>query len=210
MKIHKYYQIVDIDKIKIDPDNARKHSPKNIDQIKKSLTKFGFLRPLMVNRETGIINAGNGTYMAALELGLTKVPVIYNDLSPSEAKQYGLADNKLAEGSEWDLGQLAKSVQELDEWATNLDWDAIGFSDDEIKGLISMAEMNLEDDGTAGSDLSGIDDDEKKPVKPIKLTAEQREVIEEALKIMQKKENDDRISEGQLVELLAADFISAN
>jgi DNA modification methylase len=110
----------------LDPENARKHSQKNLDAIKASLTKFGQRKPIVINSK-GVILAGNGTVEAARSLGwdYIDVAVVPSDWDEATARAYALADNRTAELAEWDENVLAKQLLELmDE---DFDIEAIGF-----------------------------------------------------------------------------------
>jgi len=110
----------------LDPENARKHSQKNLDAIKASLTKFGQRKPIVINHK-GVILAGNGTVEAAKDLGWDHidVAVVPSDWDEATARAYALADNRTAELAEWDENVLAKQLLELlDE---DFDIEAIGF-----------------------------------------------------------------------------------
>lgn len=98
--------------LKLDPNNARKHSKKNLETIKASLEKFGQVKNIVV--WNGTIMAGNGTVMAAQDLGWNEIA--YEDIShmtEQDAKAYALADNRTAELAEWDDDVLGKQLQEL-------------------------------------------------------------------------------------------------
>jgi DNA modification methylase len=110
----------------LDPENARKHSQKNLDAIKASLTKFGQRKPIVINHK-GVILAGNGTVEAAKDLGWDHidVAVVPADWDEATARAYALADNRTAELAEWDESVLAKQLLELlDE---DFDIESIGF-----------------------------------------------------------------------------------
>jgi ParB-like chromosome segregation protein Spo0J len=75
--------------------NARTHSAKQIAQIARSITTFGFNNPVLVDA-AGEIIAGHGRVLAALELGLGRVPTVRLDhLSPAQKRAYVIADNRL-------------------------------------------------------------------------------------------------------------------
>lgn len=110
----------------LDPKNARRHSQKNLDAIKASLTKFGQRKPIVINNK-GVILAGNGTVEAAKALGWDHIEVatVPADWDEATARAYALADNRTAELAEWDENVLAKQLLELlDE---DFDIEAIGF-----------------------------------------------------------------------------------
>jgi DNA modification methylase len=96
-----------------DPANARRHPDENVDAIKGSLRVYGQRKPLVVNRRTGIIEAGNGTLEAARALGWKHVAAVYVDDDPLTATGFAIADNRTAELAEWDREALDKLLQDL-------------------------------------------------------------------------------------------------
>ena len=105
--------------------NARKHSEKQVNQIAGSIKEFGFINPVIVDSDNGII-AGHGRVLAAQKLGLETVPCLrVEHLTETQKKAYILADNKLALNSEWDDELLALEIEELKEF--DFDLDIIGF-----------------------------------------------------------------------------------
>jgi DNA modification methylase len=113
-------------KLRLDPNNARKHDAKNIDAIAKSLARFGQRKPIVVVGD-GTIVAGNGTVQAAKQLGWTEMVIarIPWRWTPEEIKAYALADNRTAELAEWDSTILADQLLELD--AVGWDVSDLGF-----------------------------------------------------------------------------------
>jgi ParB-like chromosome segregation protein Spo0J len=82
--------------------NARTHSPKQIKQIARSIDRFGFSNPVLVDDDDQII-AGHGRVEAAKLLNMKTVPTVHlSHLSESEKKAYILADNRLAEKAGWE------------------------------------------------------------------------------------------------------------
>src|SRR5580704_16307014 len=82
--------------------NPRTHTPGQIDRIAKSIERFGFTNPILIDRHQGII-AGHGRLRAALQLRLDTVPTIeLTGLSDAEKAAYIIADNKLALDAGWD------------------------------------------------------------------------------------------------------------
>jgi ParB-like chromosome segregation protein Spo0J len=117
---------VKIDSLLFDPDNARKHSMKNIDSIAGSLKRFGQRKPLVVTG-ANIVIAGNGTLEAAKKLGWSEIVVAYvpSDWTFEHARAYALVDNRTAELAEWDADKLAMQLIELDSVGWEL--DDVGF-----------------------------------------------------------------------------------
>src|SRR5260370_39863327 len=95
------------------PGNARTHSPKQIKQISRSIERFGFNNPVLIDDDNLII-AGHGRVEAAKLLKLKTVPTVrLSHLSEAEKKAYILADNRLAEKAGWDNDLLAIGLQGL-------------------------------------------------------------------------------------------------
>ena len=131
--------LVPLDSLTLDPNNARKHSKRNIAAIAGSLEKFGQRKPIVVHGSKVI--AGNGTVEAARSLGWIEIDVarVPDDWSEDEAKAYALADNRSAELAEWDEPVLAGQLLELD--ASGWDLSALGFD-----ALNAEDEPDLTDD----------------------------------------------------------------
>jgi ParB-like chromosome segregation protein Spo0J len=119
-------QKIAIKNLKHDPDNARKHSQKNLDAIAGSLARFGQQKPIVVNGEN-IVLAGNGTLAAARELGWSEIVAVRVPVNWTWEQQraYALADNRTAEMAEWDSEKLAAQLIELDSVGWEL--DDVGF-----------------------------------------------------------------------------------
>src|SRR5260370_39577020 len=97
----------------LDPANARKHPEPNLEAIKGSLRVYNQRKPVVVNRRTGTIEAGNGTLQAALALGWSHLAVVYVDDDPMTAAGFSIADNRTAELAEWDREALDKLLSEI-------------------------------------------------------------------------------------------------
>ena len=113
------YENVPIEKLIPYENNARTHTEKQIEKVAKSIDAFGFLNPILIDSNYGII-AGHCRTMGAKKLGLTEVPCIFvEDLSEEQKKAYILADNKLALDAGWDFEKVESELLELDD----LDFD---------------------------------------------------------------------------------------
>lgn len=107
--------------------NARIHGDAQIEALRKSLRRLGFVRPLLVDRDGNLI-AGHGTLMAAKAEGMTQVPcILVEGLSDEERRAYILADNRLAEMSAWDIEMLDTELKSLD--LPEIGLDGLDFSD---------------------------------------------------------------------------------
>lgn len=108
-------EAVQIDTLTLDPENARRHSQRNLDAIAASLEAFGQRRPLVVWDD--VVIAGNGTLEAAKSLGWKKIEIarVPDDWTQEQARAYALADNRTAELAEWDGAALLQSLESLPE-----------------------------------------------------------------------------------------------
>ena len=131
-----------IAKLTLDPNNARKHSDKNLKAIAASLEKFGQRKPIVVHR--GVVIAGNGTVEAAKSLGWTDIAIaeVPDEWDADTAKAYALADNRSAELAEWDESELAKQLLELQD----ADWDTteLGFEITKVLDEPNFQPENIE------------------------------------------------------------------
>lgn len=89
------------------PGNPRRITQAAIEGVARSITKYGWRQPIVVD-EAGEIIVGHTRYAAAQLMKLKKVPVhVAAGMSPEEVRAYRLADNRTGEESEWDLPALA-------------------------------------------------------------------------------------------------------
>lgn len=142
MKTNMKTSSVKISDLKLDPKNARSHSKRNIEAIKRSLERFGQQKPVVVSSD-GLVVAGNGTVEAAHDLGWTHVAVVRTKLSAKEARAYAVADNRTTDLSEWNEEALVDTIQELEEDRDLI--DAIGFDDNEIARLLDSGELKQDE-----------------------------------------------------------------
>lgn len=120
----------DIDDLLPYAGNARTHSKKQITQIAASIREFGFVNPVLISDDGGII-AGHGRVMAAQKLGLDHVPTIaLGHLSEAQRKALVLADNRIALSAGWDEELLAVELTGIRD--LGMDVDVIGFSEAEL------------------------------------------------------------------------------
>ena len=81
-----------VDELKLDPANPRRHSKQQIRQISNSIRTFGFIVPVLTDRE-GRVLAGHGRLLACGELGITEVPTLcLEHLTPAQARAFMIAD----------------------------------------------------------------------------------------------------------------------
>lgn len=141
--------------------NARSHPPEQIAQIAASMERFGFTIPMLV-AEDGTVIAGHGRLMAAAQLGLVEVPVmVARGWSEEDRRLYTLADNRLAETSEWNMDLLRVELEDLRENAGLDVLAGIGFSADDLEEMLPAILQEV----SAG--LTDEDDIPEPPVQPV-------------------------------------------
>lgn len=139
MKQHKQ-MMMKVSELKNLEKNARKHSPAQLQQIEESIKKFGFLSPIVIDKNN-VVQAGNGRLISAVKLGMTEVPCIQaNGLTKDELRAFALVDNRLGDLSFFDMDILREELEELS-FIDDLDLSTIGFSAEEIEGLLKVDEF---------------------------------------------------------------------
>lgn len=123
-------QEVRLDSLKPYEKNAKVHGQEQVNKIADSIREFGFLSPLLIDKDYNII-AGHGRVMAAKSLGMKTVPAVYIEgLNEIQRRAYILADNKLTELGGWDDQLVSLELDDLK--ASGFDIDLTGFSIDDI------------------------------------------------------------------------------
>ena len=146
------YKEQDIDLLIPYARNSRTHSDAQVTKIASSIKEFGFLNPVIIDKDNGII-AGHGRVMAAKKLGMKQVPVLLADhLTEAQKRAYVIADNRLALDAEWDEEMLKVEIAELEDLGFNL----------ELTGF-DVGELDL----LKGGDLvEGLTDEDSVPDVP--------------------------------------------
>ena len=133
-------KLVPIDRLVPYINNARTHSPEQINKLRSSLREFGFINPVIIDRDYGVI-AGHGRILAAKEEGITEVPCVFADyLKEAQKKAYIIADNRMAMDAGWDEELLRVEIEALQ--AEAFDVSLTGFDPNEIDDLFKE---NLKD-----------------------------------------------------------------
>jgi DNA modification methylase len=136
------------------PNNARTHSKKPIKQIARSIKRFQFTNPVLIDDDNQII-AGHGRVEAAKLNGMDGVPALrLSHLGEADKRAYILADNKLAEKAGWDREIVAIELQALTDVGFDLDYT--GFETAEIDLLMDdVVQGGDEPDDAVPECLSG-------------------------------------------------------
>ena len=155
MKTTTDFKLVSVDKLVPYQNNARTHSPEQINKLRSSLREFGFINPIIIDRDYGII-AGHGRLLAAKEEDMTEVPCVFADhLTEAQKKAYIIADNRMAMDAGWDEELLRVEIEALQ--ADAFDLALTGFDEKELSKLFDDGNETEDDDFDVSEEL-------KKPV----------------------------------------------
>lgn len=140
-------ELVDIDSIHASPRNAREHSEEQVALIAGSIRDYGFNKPIVVDK-AGEIIAGHGAWMAAKRLQLPKVPIVRRShMNDVQKRAYGIADNRIALGSTWNLDTLRSELGDLR--GAGLDLELLGFAGQELQELFAPPTVGKTDPDAA-------------------------------------------------------------
>ena len=155
-------KLVPIGKLVPYANNARTHSPEQINKLRGSLREFGFVSPVIIDKDYGIL-AGHGRVMAARAENIEQVPCVFVDhLTEAQKKAYILADNRFALDAGWDEDMLRVEMEALQ--GMDFDISLTGFDEAEITDLLSL------DDGEAQED--DFDEDAALQAEPFVKTGD--------------------------------------
>jgi ParB-like chromosome segregation protein Spo0J len=142
--------------------NSRTHSEAQVTKIAASIREFGFLNPVIIDKDSGIV-AGHGRVMAAKKLGMVYVPVIQADhLTDAQRRAYVIADNRLALDAGWDYEMLKVEFDELSSFG--FDINLTGFEDSEIAAFNPDYSF-LDGDGGLESELDQMASEVRKAIQ---------------------------------------------
>lgn len=138
-------QLIPLGKLVPYVNNARTHSPEQLTKLRSSMREFGFINPVIIDRDFNVI-AGHGRIAAAKEEGITEVPCVFVDyLTEAQKKAYILADNRMALDAGWDEELLRIEIESLQ--GADFDVSLTGFGEDEIADLFAGdGEKDVKDD----------------------------------------------------------------
>lgn len=202
--------LVSVKDLRPNPENARKHTKRDIDATAASFNQHGQQEPIVVTPDK-VLMAGEGRWLAVLQLGWTHIAALASDIKgDGERYLYMIRDNRTAELSYWDLENLSKQLQALNEEFNLKDtglWEPY-----ELDPLLNASwepPTSSEDPSKASAgEAPGMADS-------IRVTVEQRQVFERAMKtlldkIAEEEGGEPDVSEGRALELICADWLSGN
>lgn len=187
--------LVPVDSLHREPRNTRLHGDRSLAGIEASYRKFGQQGPIIV-LDSGKVIAGNGQHQVAEErLGWTHIAAS-RFANEALAREFALAHNRSAELSEWNLEELGQELRLLLDTGINL--EELGWNAQEVAPLVvaEWAPAEIRELGGEGLQLG----------QAIRMTHEQRRVFDQAAARMREQDGD--LSEGRVVELLAADWLA--
>lgn len=137
------FEKVAIDKLVPYARNARTHSKEQILQLRASMREFGFINPVLIDKDYNII-AGHGRIIAAKEEGYETLPCVFVEhLTDAQKRAYILADNRLALNAGWDEEMLSVELSELQ--GVDFDLSLLGFDDSELGKHLQVEEVHDDD-----------------------------------------------------------------
>ncbi len=143
MKTTTELNLVSIDKLIPYVNNARTHSQEQINKLRASLREFGFINPVIIDKDFNII-AGHGRVLAARAEGIQEIPCVLVDyLTEAQKKAYILADNRMAMDAGWDEELLKVELESLEGEAFDL--SLTGFDEKELADLFKE-DSEIQDD----------------------------------------------------------------
>ena len=151
-------ELVPITAIRPYENNAKIHTPEQIEQIKKSIVEFGNNDPIAIDAN-GVVIEGHGRLMALKELGYTEVEVIrLGHLNEEQRKAYTLVHNKLTMNTGFDLDILATELQAIE--------------------TINMKDYDFDLDITDDVCVQDVEEDNFDPEVPEEATAKRGQVYQ--------------------------------
>lgn len=166
---------IGIDEVEPHPDNPRLH---DLDAIANSLMRFGQTKPIIVQASTNHVVAGNGTRLAAKQLGWTTIQALIVDFDDAKARAYLAADNRTSDRAKYDSQRLLGLLEGLE------DLEGTGFDTDDVEvmgGVLRSVGMVGETPVT--EDSGALDPDRAKGKAPAR-PREDREPMREVIMLM--------------------------
>ena len=154
MNTTKEMKLINTDALVPYVNNARTHSDEQVMKLRSSLREFGFINPIIIDRDNNVL-CGHGRLLAAKAEGIKQVPCVYADnLTEAQKKAYILADNRMALDAGWDEDLLRVEIEALQ--GEDFDIGLTGFDETELANLFS-------DENEAKEDNFDVDAELEKP-----------------------------------------------
>ena len=151
MNTTKEMKLIDTDALVPYANNARTHSDEQVMKLRSSLREFGFINPIIIDRDNNVL-CGHGRLLAAKAEGIKQVPCVYADnLTEAQKKAYILADNRMALDAGWDEDLLRVEIEALQ--GEDFDIGLTGFDETELANLFSNENEAKEDNFDVDAEL---------------------------------------------------------
>ena len=169
------HEMVGVVRLSTHPGNPRRG---DLAAVKASIEVNGFYGTIVAQRSTGYVLAGNHRLMAARELGMEHVPVVWVDCDDTRARAILAADNRTSELGGFDSEALAQLLEGL---RIEDALEGTGYSDDDISALIEAS--NIPGDEDWGGAFDAVPDGDREPIQAMtfQLHDEQADVVRAAL-----------------------------
>lgn len=170
-------------------DNPRDNT-NAVEPTKESIRRFGFIKPILVDK-AGVIIAGHTRYVAAYQLGMEYVPVVYSSMDDEMAKKYRILDNKLAEKSSFDEDQLLEELRNMEvptemqafffediDQMLNFSFDSISQQAEEYGGFqydYSSVDNESLEATSSETETTSTDEEEEDPAKDLFVLKERED-----------------------------------
>lgn len=151
-------QNMKVSDLKYAPYNPRKIDEKELAKLKRSISEFGYVEPIVWNQRTGFVVGGNQRLKALRELGIEEADVVVVDLDDAKEKALNVALNKIS--GEWDFIKLKDVLTDID--TGEFDIELTGFDLDEIADLITFDKEPEEDDFDVDAATEDIEESKTK------------------------------------------------
>ena len=141
-------KIVETDSLVGNPRNPNTHPKEQVEALAKIIKRQGWRHPIVVSNRSGFVVKGHGRLLAAAALGVSHVPVDYQDYE-SEASEYAdlMADNKIQEFSELDAKLSAEILMDIKN-SGDIELEMSAFTEDALEALLAESEKDtVKDDG---------------------------------------------------------------
>jgi ParB-like chromosome segregation protein Spo0J len=146
-------QAIPLNGLVYDPKNPRLHNDRNLGAIQASLTRHGQVEPLLVQRTTQMVIAGNGRLQAMNSMGWEHAQCVLLDVDDKQARELSIALNRSGELASWDEAVLAEHLTALASLTDNdNDLEALGFTGDEMQGLLDSFDEAIDELDAANED----------------------------------------------------------
>lgn len=143
-----------------DPNNAAEHPDDNVEAIHASLVEFGQVEPLIVQKATKRVIAGNARLAVMLSLGWTTGYVVELDIDDERAAALAIVHNRTGRLARWNAAQLLETIGNLEAFRPELA-KVVGFAPEELAKMTNIAAKEERDalDAAAGAERVHEDDD---------------------------------------------------